>query len=306
MVKTHAHNHHTHSHPKLRGRNLLVSILLNIVITVAQVIGGLVSGSLSLLSDALHNFSDVLSLIVSYFANRLAKKEASIQRTFGFKRAEIMAAFINASTLIVVAIFLVVEAIERLQKPQEITTQTVIILSSVAILGNGISVLLLKKDSKVNMNMRSAYLHLITDMMASVAVLLGGLLMKFYQIFWIDSVLTFIIAIYLIVVGYDLLKSSFKILMLFTPENIAVKEIVAVINDLPEVKSIHHVHVWQLNEEETHLEAHIDFDNDIHVSRFGEILHIVENVLQDRFGINHVTLQPEYNKNDSKDIIVQD
>lgn len=306
MVKTHAHNHHTHSHPKLRGRNLLVSILLNIVITVAQVIGGIVSGSLSLLSDALHNFSDVLSLIVSFFANRLAKKEASIQRTFGFKRAEIMAAFINASTLIVVAIFLVVEAIERLQNPQEITTQTVIILSSVAIVGNGISVLLLKKDSKVNMNMRSAYLHLITDMMASVAVLLGGLLMKFYQIFWIDSLFTFIIAIYLIVVGYDLLKSSFKILMLFTPEKIAVKEIVKVVNNLPEVKSIHHVHVWQLNEEETHLEAHIDFDNDIQVSRFGEILHMIENVLYDKFGINHVTLQPEYNKNDSKDIIVQD
>ncbi|WP_299246951.1 cation diffusion facilitator family transporter [uncultured Aquimarina sp.] len=306
MVKTHAHNHHTHSHPKLRGRNLLASILLNIVITVAQVIGGIVSGSLSLLSDALHNFSDVLSLIVSFFANRLAKKEASIQRTFGFKRAEIMAAFINASTLIVVAIFLVVEAIERLQNPQEITTQTVIILSSVAIVGNGISVLLLKKDSKVNMNMRSAYLHLITDMMASVAVLLGGLLMKFYQIFWIDSLLTFIIAIYLIVVGYDLLKSSFKILMLFTPEKIAVKEIVKVVNNLPEVKSIHHVHVWQLNEEETHLEAHIDFDNDIQVSRFGEILHMIENVLYDKFGINHVTLQPEYNKNDSKDIIVQD
>ncbi|MHA7056896.1 cation diffusion facilitator family transporter [Aquimarina sp. M1] len=307
MVKSHAHNHHpSHSHPKLRGRNLLISILLNIVITVAQVIGGLVSGSLSLLSDALHNFSDVLSLIVSFFANRLAKKEASIQRTFGFKRAEIMAAFVNSATLIVVAVFLIIEAIERLQNPQEITTQTVIILSSVAIVGNGISVLLLKKDSKVNMNMRSAYLHLITDMMASIAVLLGGILMKFYKMFWIDSVLTFIIAFYLVFVGYDLLKSSFKILMLFTPENIAVKEIVSVVNNLQEVKSIHHIHVWQLNEEETHLEAHIDFNDDIPVSRFGEILQVVEEILYERFGINHVTLQPEYNKNDSKDIIVQD
>ncbi len=305
MAHHHAHND-SHSHQKLIGRNLLFSILLNIGITVAQVIGGLISGSLSLLSDALHNFSDVLSLIVSYFANRLAKKEASIKRTFGFKRAEIMAAFINAASLMVIAIILIFEAIERLQNPQEISAQIVIILSAIAILGNGLSVLLLRKDSKVNMNMRSAYLHLITDLMASVAVLIGGLLMRFYKIFWIDSVLTFAIAIYLIVVGYDLLKRSFKVLMLYTPDTIEVKEIVKTINSLQKVKSIHHVHVWQLNEEETHLEAHIDFDDDIHVSEFGEILHEIEHILRDEFKINHVTLQPEFGKKDNKDIIVQD
>ncbi len=305
MGHHHAHNH-SHSHQKLTGRNLLFSILLNVGITVAQVIGGLVSGSLSLLSDALHNFSDVLSLIVSYFANRLAKKEASINRTFGFKRAEIMAAFINSATLMIIAVILIFEAIERLQNPQEISAQIVIILSIIAILGNGLSVLLLRKDSKLNMNMRSAYLHLITDLMASVAVLIGGLLMRFYKIFWVDSVLTFAIAIYLIIVGYDLLKRSFKILMLYTPETIEVQKIVNIVNALPKVKSIHHVHVWQLNEEETHLEAHIDFNNDIQVSEFGRILHEVENIMHEQFGINHVTLQPEYGKKDNKDIIVQD
>ncbi|MEW7289577.1 cation diffusion facilitator family transporter [Aquimarina sp. 2304DJ70-9] len=305
MAHNHAHNH-SHSHQKLTGRNLLFSIFLNIGITVAQVIGGLVSGSLSLLSDALHNFSDVLSLIVSYFANRLAKREASIKRTFGFKRAEIMAAFINAASLMVIAIILIIEAIERLQDPQEISAKIVIILSGIAILGNGLSVLLLRRDSKVNMNMRSAYLHLITDLMASVAVLVGGLLMKFYEIFWVDSVLTFAIAVYLIIVGYDLLKRSFKILMLYTPDTIEVKNIVQSINALPKVKSIHHVHVWQLNEEETHLEAHIDFNSNIQVSEFGEILHDIEDLLHEKFGINHVTLQPEFGKKDNKDIIVQD
>lgn len=303
MVKNYAHNHSDH---KITGRNLLFSILLNIGITVAQVIGGLLSGSLSLLSDALHNFSDVLSLIVSFFANRLAKREASIKRTFGFKRAEIMAAFINAVSLVIIAIILIIEAIERLQNPQEISTSIVIILSAIAIIGNGLSVLLLRRDSKINMNMRSAYLHLITDMMASIAVLIGGLLMKFYKVFWIDSVLTFILAIYLIVVGYDLLKRSFKVLMLYTPDTIKVKEIVGVINAMEKVKNIHHVHVWQLNEEETHLEAHIDFDTNIKVSEFGEILHEIEDVLYKKFEINHVTLQPEYGNEDSKDVIVQD
>ncbi len=305
MSKDHVHNH-SHSHQKLTGRNLLFSILLNIGITIAQVIGGLVSGSLSLLSDALHNFSDVISLIVSYFANRLAKREASIKRTFGFKRAEIMAAFINAATLMIIAIILVFEAVERLQNPQKISAGIVIILSGIAILGNGLSVLLLHRDSQVNMNMRSAYLHLITDLMASVAVLIGGVLMHFYKIFWVDSVLTFAIAIYLIIVGYDLLKKSFKVLMLYTPETIEVKEIVSVVDALPKVKSIHHVHVWQLNEEETHLEAHIDFESDIQVSEFGVILNTIEDILYEKFKINHVTLQPEYDNKDSKDIIVQD
>ncbi len=305
MAHNHAHNH-SHSHQKLTGRNLLFSIFLNIGITIAQIIGGVVSGSLSLLSDALHNFSDVLSLIVSYFANRLAKKEASIKRTFGFKRAEIMAAFINAATLVIIAIILVFEAIERLQNPQEISARIVILLSVVAILGNGLSVLLMRKNSKVNMNMRSAYLHLITDLMASIAVLVGGLLMRFYKIFWIDSVLTFTIAVYLIIVGYDLLKKSFKILMLYTPDPTQVKEIVGIINKLPKVKSIHHVHVWQLNEQETHLEAHIDFEDNIKITEFGEILHEIEDMLLEKFRINHVTLQPEYGKKDNKDIIVQD
>jgi len=186
MGHNHSHNH-SHSHPELKGKNLLISIILNILITVAQVIGGLVSGSLSLLSDALHNFSDVLSLIVSYIANLLAKKKASIDKTFGYKRAEILAAFINASTLIIVAILLIVEAVKRFQNPEPIDSNLVIWLSLLGIVANGFSVLLLKKDADVNMNMRSAYLHLLTDMLASVAVLIGGLLMMFYEVFWVDN-----------------------------------------------------------------------------------------------------------------------
>ena len=142
MGHSHSHNH-SHSNNDINSRNLFISILLNIVITAAQVIGGLLSGSLALLSDALHNFSDVVSLIISYIANKLVKRKASIKRTFGYKRAEILAAFINASTLIIVAILLIFEAIERFQNPQEIESNLVIWLSIVAILVNGFSVLLL-------------------------------------------------------------------------------------------------------------------------------------------------------------------
>ena len=305
MGHHHGHNH-THDHSDLKGRNLVISILLNIGITVAQVVGGLLSGSLALLSDALHNFTDVISLIISYIANTLSKKKASFQKTFGYKRAEILAAFINAATLIVIAVLLIIEAVKRFQNPEEIESNLVIWLSLIAILGNGFSVLLLKKESETNMNMKSAYLHLFTDMMASVAVLIGGLLMKYYQVFWVDSVLTFVIALYLIWMGFDLLKDSTKVLMLFTPDTVPIKKIVDEINAFDSIKNVHHVHVWQLNEDEIHLEAHIDFTEDITLSQFDTILHKIEDLVFDKYDINHVNIQPEFGKNDAKDVIVQD
>jgi cobalt-zinc-cadmium efflux system protein len=302
----HSHSHNHSHHHDLNSRNLLISIFLNIAITIAQVIGGIVSGSLALLSDALHNFSDVISLIISWIANKLVKKKASLKCTFGYKRAEILAAFINAATLIVVAVLLIFEAIERFRNPQEIESNLVIWLSIIAILGNGFSVLLLKKNADNNMNLKSAYLHLLTDMLASVAVLIGGLLMKYYEIWWIDSVLTLAIAVYLVVMGWDLLKNSFKVLMLFTPDSTSVKSIVEDIQTIDAVKNVHHVHIWQLNEEEIHLEAHIDFKEDITLSQFDVILNSIEELIYHKYDINHINIQPEYGKCDAKDVIVQD
>ena len=305
MSHSHAHNHH-HSHKNTKDRNLFISILLNILITTAQIIGGIISGSLALLSDALHNFSDVLSLVVSYVASKLAKKEASPDKTFGYKRAEILAAFINAATLVIVAVLLIIEAIKRFKSPQEIESGLVIWLSLIAIIANGASVLLLKKDSENNINVKSAYLHMLTDMLASVAVLIGGLLIKFYQIYWIDSVLTLLIALYLIWVGFDLLKTSTRVLMLFTPRHINIEKVVETVNKLPKVNNLHHVHIWGLNDDEFHLEAHLDFSEDITISEFDFILETIETILREEFNINHVTIQPEFNKEDPKEIIIQD
>ena len=306
MGHSHHHSHGHNHHPDLKGRNLIVSIILNILITVSQVIGGLISGSLSLLSDALHNFSDVLSLMVSYIANLLSKRPSSNNKTFGYKRAEIIAAFVNAATLMVVAIILIIEAIKRFQDPQEVESNLVIWLSLLGIAANGFSVLLLKKEADRNMNMKSAYLHLFSDMMASVAVLIGGLLMKFYQMYWVDPALTLAIAFYLIYMGYDLLKKSTRVLMLFTPGTIKVQEIVEAIGKIKPIKNVHHVHVWQLNEDEVHLEAHIDFSEDIRLSEFDVILEKIEEEVYHNHGINHVNIQPEFGKCDSKQVIVED
>ncbi|WP_281227365.1 cation diffusion facilitator family transporter [Flavobacterium aquiphilum] len=303
----HHHNHEHHHHHHVEGKNLLFSIVLNIVITVAQVIGGILSGSLALLSDALHNFSDVLSLVFSFIAHKLSRKKASNDQTFGYKRAELIAAFVNAMTLIIVAIFLVYEAIERFFNPQPIKFGLVIWMSILGIAMNGLSVLLLKNDADKNLNMKSAYLHLFSDMLASVAVLIGGFLMKYFQWFWIDSVLTLVIAIYLIIVGIDLLKESTQMLMLFTPSHLDIDEIISEVHKIPGADKLHHIHLWYLNEEELHLEAHLDCSEDIKMSEFNVLLGKVEKVLFEKFHINHINIQPEYKKEeDSKDFIVQD
>ena len=296
---------HIHKH-EVKGKNLVYSILLNVLITVAQLVGGIISGSLALISDALHNFSDVLSLGFSLFANKLSRKKASINQTFGYKRAELIAAFVNAITLVVVALILTYGAIERLFNPHPIQSGLVIWLAILGIAVNGFSVLLLKKDARHNINMKSAYLHLLTDMMASVAVLIGGLLMKFYGWFWVDSVMTILIAVYLIIVGVDLIKKATKMLMLFTPEFIDIKEIVREVHKVPGVNKLHHIHVWHLNDEELHLEAHLDCSNDIKMSEFNSLLDKVEIVLFEKFHINHINIQPEFKKEDPKDYIVQD
>ncbi len=297
---------HDHSNHQVQGKNLIYSILLNLLITVAQIIGGIASGSLALLSDALHNFSDVLSLGFSLIAHKLSRKKATEDHTFGYKRAELIAAFVNASTLIIVAFILIYGATDRFFHPKSIESNLVIWLSLLGIVVNGGSVLLLQKDAEINLNMKSAYLHLLTDMMASVAVLVGGLLMKYFGWFWVDGVMTILIALYLIVVGIDLLKTSTKMLMLFTPDEIDIKEIVVEVKKIPGAGILHHIHVWYLNEDELHLEAHLDCSEDIKLSEFNEISYKIEQLLLEKFHINHINIQPEYKKEDPKDIIVQD
>lgn len=302
-----SHHHHNHSHNIVSGKNLLLSIVLNLIITIAQAIGGFISGSLALISDAVHNFSDVISLIISYVANVLARnKKQTTQKTFGYKRAEIIAAFVNATSLIIIAIFLAIEAVKRFITPQEVQSNLVILLAVIGILVNGFSVLLLQKDAKNNINMKSAYLHLLVDMLTSVAVLVGGILMKYFQIYWIDAILTLLISVYLIYISWDVLKESLEILMLFAPKHISMKKVVKDIEATKGIKNIHHVHLWQLNDHDYYFEAHVELEKDLKISEFDVICEQIEILLSEKYKIIHSNLQPEYTRNDSKEIIIQD
>ena len=291
--------HHQH---EVSGKNLGLAILLNTVITLAEAVGGIISGSMALLSDAAHNLSDVLSLIISYFANRLSKKDATKKQTFGFRRSEILAAFINSATLIIIGVIIIVEAVQRLMTPVTVSTGWVIWLALASIAVNGLSAFYLHRDSHHNMNMRSAYLHLFTDMLTSVAVLLGGLAIRYLNWYWADSALSMAIALYLLYMSWGIFRSSLRIMMQFTPEEIDVSVLVNKIAEIRGVKNLHHVHVWQINEHDLMFEAHVDLTEDITVSNFEGILEQIKLTLR-QHGINHTTIQPEFSVEDRKEII---
>lgn len=294
------HNHHHH---EVKGKNLFITIILNIIITLSQIVGGIMSGSLALLSDAMHNFSDVLALVIAWWANRLSSKPKNEQKTFGYKRAQTIAALFNSSVLFGIALFLIIEAINKFINPQPIESSLVIWLGVLSILLNAASVLLIKDDSHDDINMKAAYLHLLTDVMTSVAVVIGGVLMHYFDIFWIDSVITILIAVYLIKASYGIIKESINILMQSTPENVNIKQIQEVIENIEEIKNIHHLHIWKLDDHNIHLEAHLDFIKDLPLSQSTQIVENITRILHDKFDIEHCTFQAEFDKDDKKDLV---
>jgi cobalt-zinc-cadmium efflux system protein len=280
-------------------------ILLNVIITASQIVGGIVGNSMALISDAMHNFSDVAALVLSLVAIILAKKEATYSKSFGYKRAEVLAAFVNSAVIIGVAVYLIIESTQRLQITQslDINNDIVIWLAGVAIIANGLSVWFLAADAKNSMNMKSAFLHLLSDTLFSAAVLGGGLAMKYYGLTWVDGVLSILIGIYLIATSWQLLWSSAKILMQFVPEGINIPVLVEEVEKLNEVKNIHHIHVWQLDEYTIHLEAHVDLREDLNVSETHDIQQKIENLLHTNFSIGHITLQFEHGLHENKKLI---
>ena len=293
---------HNHSH-NVSGKKLFITILLNVFITLSQVVGGIMSGSLALLSDAVHNLSDVLALIIAYVANRFAMRPSSETKTFGYKRAEILATLFNASALIGIAVFLIVEAFHKLYHPEVVNSIWVIALGGLSIVLNAISVLLIKDDAHHNMNMRAAYLHLLTDVMTSVAVVVGGLLIYLFEIYCVDPLVTLLIAFYLIWASVSLVGESSAILMQFVPKEISIQELEMVVLKEEAIVNIHHIHLWRLDDKHIHMEAHLDFKENLTLERSNQVLMALENQLKQKFSITHMTFQSEYNRKDSKSLV---
>jgi cobalt-zinc-cadmium efflux system protein len=282
---------HNHEHT---GRNLAITVLLNGIITVAQFTGGVISGSLALISDALHNLSDVISVVLAYVAHRIGMKPQTQKSTFGYKRAEILAAFINAVSLIAVSVYLMVEAGKRFLNPREVDYVWMLGLGILGVIANGLSVLILRQNKDENLNIRAAYLHLIGDALTSVAVVIGAICIWLFKIYWIDPMVTVLISVYIFVHTYAILKESVGILMQFAPSEIDQQEIVKVLQQIPEIRSVHHIHLWRLDDDRIYFEAHLVLVENHPVSETRDITQKAKQLLNSRFDISHTTFQYEY------------
>lgn len=289
----HDHNHH-HGLNTTTGR-LIITMLLNFVITVAQIVGGIISGSLALISDALHNFSDGISIIISYIALKLKQKDNSHSHTFGLKRAEILAAVINASVLIVIYIFLFYEAFLRFSDPHKVEAGLMTTVAFIGLIANIMGTYLLKRDSANSINIRSSYMHLLSDSVSSVAVIIGGVAIAVWDVMWIDPLLTVLIGIYIIKESYDILGEAIHVLMEGAPADLSLNEIKICVEKFPEVDDIHHIHVWTVGDNDIHLEAHVNV-NDMKISESDKLRNKIEQLLESKFGIHHITLQFECNQ----------
>lgn len=287
------HKHIEHSSDEISSKNLLITVLLNLIITIGEFIGGILSGSLALLSDALHNAGDTFSIAISFIAKKISGRKATNQKTFGYKRIEILSALFNATTLIAIAIFLISEAVERIQEPKAIEAGIMLWVAVLGLIANLVGAFLLHRHSHASLNIKSAYLHLIGDTISSVAVIAGAIIIQLFDITWIDPVITILVSIYLIIESWKIIKQSTNILMQAAPGEIEIEAIKNYIKEIDQITDIHHIHIWNLDDKTIFLEAHLLFKNDLPLSQVDKIRGQIERELKLKFGISHLTLQSE-------------
>ncbi|MGE0090846.1 MAG: cation diffusion facilitator family transporter [Bacteroidales bacterium] len=281
-------------HNEPNKRNLFISVLLNAIITIAEFIGGFLSNSLALISDAFHNLSDTMAIIISYIALVIGKKDATKKNTFGYKRIEILAALFNSVVLIAVSFYLFYEAYNRFLDPEPIKGTLMFVVATIGLAGNLISVLLLHKDSSHNLNVKAAYLHLLGDTLSSVGVIIGSALIYFWNFTWIDPLLTVLIGLIILKSSWVIIKETVEILMQASPSNLDLELIKSELEKHPSIINIHHIHAWRLSDTITHFQCHADVSENMSIKEADRIRNELESILKNQFQIDHVTIQFEY------------
>ncbi|HGF7587416.1 MULTISPECIES: cation diffusion facilitator family transporter [Enterococcus] len=290
-----------HTQPQRSSKKLFGVVVLNAVITLSEFIGGVASGSLSLVSDAFHNLSDTLAIIFSYGAQKMAQKEANEKHTYGYQRLEILSAFINSFILIILSLFLAVEAFKRFNSPEKINSHLMLIVAVIGLLANLFSTLLLRQEADENLNIKSSYLHLLSDTLSSISVIIGAVLIRFFGIYWIDPVITLIISIYILLEAIIVIKKAAAILIQSAP-TIDYEKMEQEIKAIEGVKDVHHVHIWQYSEKIIIFDGHIDFEDQM-LSEIEKAYPRITSLLKLKYGITHVTIQAETHVKDQKKLI---
>lgn len=279
-----------HAAPDTLGSKLLVGVVINLFIVVIQVIGGLLSNSLGLLSDAAHNMSDVVSLILSYGADRIGKRAPTPQRTFAFRRAEVLVAFVNAGGLIAVAVFIAYEGVVRLLNPVEVGGVPVMLIAGIGMIANAATAFMLKGHD--DLNARSAFLHLVADAVTSLGVVIGGALVWAFHFNAADALVSIVLAVWMVKEAWGIVRESANILLEAAPDEIDFWEVVEAMKAVDGVLEVHALHVWAISSKEFALSAHIVVD-DGRLSNLTVIVRGVKDMLRGRFGIGHPTLEVE-------------
>jgi len=279
-------------HEKVTGRRFFYVTVLNVLITITEFIGGFFSGSLGLISDAFHNLEDSISIVISYVANVIGKRKNNAKKTFGYKRAEILAAFVNSIVLVIITLMMVVESIKRLSQPQPVNGKLMMIVSLIGLAANFVSMIMLLGGSKNNLNIKATFLHMLSDTLSSVGVFVASIFVILFNWNWVDPLITILIAIWLLKEAYTVVSETINILMEASPK-IDLDAVQDAILTVPEIVKVHHVHVWMIDENHIMLDAHINVQRNCNMAELDTLYDQVDKMLNDKFHITHVTLQAE-------------
>ena len=279
-------------HEKVTGKRFFYVTVLNVLITITEFIGGFLSGSLGLISDAFHNLEDSLSIVISYAANVIGKRKNNAKKTFGYKRAEILAAFVNSIILVVITLMMVFESFRRLSQPQHINGRLMMIVSLIGLAANFVSMMMLLSGSKHNLNIKATFLHMLTDTLSSIGVFVASIFVILFNWNWVDPVITIVIAVWLLKEAYTVVSETINILMEASPK-IDLDAVQREILTIPEIVKVHHMHVWMIDENHIMLDAHINVLKNCNMEELDKLYDQVDKLLNDKFHITHVTLQAE-------------
>lgn len=275
--------------------------LLNIVITIAEFVGGLVAGSLALISDAFHNLGDVGAILLSFAAHLFSKKDKNRRKTFGYERSETLAAFANGVILIVICVLLFVEAIQRFQHPEPVRGKIMLIVAVIGLVANLISMLLMRSDSQKSLNVKSTFIHMLSDALSSVAVVVVAIVLNFADLPWLDPISTMLISLFVLREAIEVTKKAGNVLMESNPD-IDLAEVEKLMRSVPEIENVHHVHIWRYSDKVVNFDAHINVRRDMSMDDLEELYNKLDRKLRP-LGINHTTFQAEHKRGLDEDMI---
>lgn len=293
----HSHHHEHHHNHEINNKTivyLIWSFLINILLSLVELIAGILGRSVALIGDALHNTSDAFSILIAILAYKIGLKKSNAQYTFGFKRAEIIGAFVNLILLFISALYLVVEGIEKIISPQNIDGKLIICVSIIALIIDGITAKLSHHESHHNTNMKMLFLHNLADALGSIGVIISGLCVIYFNWYFVDGIIALMIAGYMMFHSIVAFPKIVKILMNATPENIDINEIKKKLLKIKNVSDVHHIHVWNIDEHHISLECHI-------VSEDINVITKAQKLLAKDFEIKHSNIQLETKENNCKD-----